>query len=92
MRGKGARGAEFREVTFYAQARYLKPICPEKDIHFGLKVIPSPLGSPRCSKWPRGVPREPQGGQSDAKETPLGAQGVPKGPKRKPKVGPRKAK
>jgi len=31
---KGESAPEFREVTFYAQARYLRPICSEKDVHF----------------------------------------------------------
>ena len=88
----GAVGAEFREVIFCAQARYLRAICSELDVHCWPKSAQAPLGSPRCPKWFHGVPREPKGSQSDAKESPLGAQGAPKAPKRQPKVTPRKAK
>ena len=88
----GAEGAEFREVTFCAQAHYLRAICLELDVHFGPKVIPSSLGSPRCPQWPHGVQGSQKGDQSDAKEAALGVQGTPKGPNRKPKVAPRRAK
>ena len=55
---------------------------------FDPKSSQAPLGRPRfarCPKWSHGVPREPKGGQSDAKESPLGAQGDPKDPKGSPK-------
>ena len=34
------------------------------------KSSQAPLGNPRCPKWSHGVPRQPKGGQSDAKESP----------------------
>ena len=90
--GLGESAPEFREVSFYAQASQTLSILTETDVHFRPQVIPSSPWEPKVSKWSHGVPREPKGSQSDAKESPLGARDVPKGPKRGPKDGPRKAK
>ena len=50
--------AEFHEVTFCAQARYLRAICSELDVHFGPQVIPS---SPWEPKVPPMAPRSSKG-------------------------------
>ena len=50
--------AEFREVTFCTQVRYLRAICSELDVHFGPKVISSPPWEP---KVPQMAPRSSKG-------------------------------
>ena len=76
----GVAGAYFRRVTFYAQASQTVQIITETDVYFA-KSSRTPIGL-------TGIPREPKGAQSDAKESPW----EPKEPKRKPKVAPRRAK
>ena len=88
----GADVAEFREVTFCAQARYLRAICSELDFHSGPEVIPSSPWEARVPQMAPQSPKEAKGYQNDAKEGPLGAQGAPKASKREPKVAPRRTK
>ena len=56
----------------------MRAICWELGSMLDPKSSQAPLGSPRGPKWPHGVPREPKGRQSDAKDSPLGAQGFQK--------------
>jgi hypothetical protein len=51
-----------RRATWEAFARNWTSILDPKSSQ-------APLGSPRCPKWSSGVPREPNGGQSDVKES-----------------------
>ena len=56
--------AEFRELSFCAQARYLRAICSELDLHFGPEVIPSSPWEPRV---PQMAPRSPKGAKGGPK-------------------------
>ena len=73
-----ANTAEFREVVFCAQARYLRATCSELGVHFAPKVIPS-------SPW---EPKAPQ----VAQRNPKGAKGKPKWRQREPLGSPRRSK
>ena len=67
LQGLAGRGAQLREVSFCAQARYLA-ICSELDVHFGPKVIPSSAWEPNV---PQMAPRSPKGAKGG--EVGLGA-------------------
>ena len=54
-------GGEFREANFYAQARYLRAIGPELEVHFGSKSGNLVLSTPRHPKGPKKTPKGPQG-------------------------------
>ena len=91
MGGLGAAvvaAGDFREVTFYAQASYLRHICLELDVHFGPKVIPSSPWEPKVLQM---APRSPKGSPREAKVTPRRPPWEPKASQRVPKLGPKSA-
>ena len=59
--GSAESAGEFREANFYAQARYLRAIRPELEVHFGSKSWNLVLSTPRGpifskKKAPAGMP------------------------------------